>query len=404
MKMNFWWLALKDTVLIAKDRKALLTLILMPMLLIGILGAAFGKLMGDGEVKIDKFTLAVANLDEGEMGSVLEEEVFEKGLPGLVNVKKMDEAELYNSLKDQKAAVGLIIGKGFTKALLSGDEAAVKLISIPSAGIQAAITENVIQQFAREAAIRAAGMKLAIEAAAKAGNPGQANLGSVRISAGEEPFTLVKEEAANEDGMPVNSFQYYAAGMGVMFLLMTVTIGVTAMIEEKEQEVYKRLLVSKLTHYEYLAGKVLGLLFLSTLQLLVIILGTKFIFSVDWGPSLAGVFIIGLSFVFSACGLGVMAGSLLKSQKAFNIAGMLGTQIMAAIGGSMVPLYLMPDWVNTIVKVFPNALALQSFLELMAGGGVKDILPGAAGLLGLGILFLAIGWLRLAAERRVNYA
>ncbi|RDU38301.1 ABC transporter permease [Neobacillus piezotolerans] len=402
--MNFWWLALKDTVLIAKDRKALLTLILMPLLLIGILGAAFGKLMGDGEVKIDKFTLAVANLDEGEMGRVLEEDVFVKGLPGLVKVKKMDEAELYESLKAQKAEVGLIIGKGFSDAVISGEEAEVKLISIPSAGIQAIITENVIQQFAREATVRTAGIKLAIQAAAKAGNEGQANLGPGSFSAGEAPFALVKEEAPNAGALPVNSFQYYAAGMGVMFLLMTVTIGVTAMIEEKEQEVYKRLLVSKLTHYEYLAGKVIGLLVLSTLQLLVIILGTRFIFSVDWGPSITGVFIIGISFVFSACGLGVMAGALLKSQKAFNVAGMLGTQIMAAVGGSMVPLYMMPDWVNTIVKIFPNALALQSFLELMAGGGLKDILPGAAGLLGLGVLFLGIGWLRLASERRVNYA
>ncbi|WP_409275237.1 ABC transporter permease [Neobacillus sp. SCS-31] len=402
--MNLWWLALKDTILIAKDRKALLTLILMPLLLIGILGAAFGKLMGDGEVKLDKFTLAVANLDDGEMGTVLEEEVFEKGLPDLVKVKKMNEAELYTTLKDQKAAVGLIIEKGFSNAVLSGNEAEVKLISIPSAGIQATITENIIQQFASEAAIRTAGMKAAIEAAAKAGNQGQANLGAAGFSPGEEPFTLVKEEAAKEEGLPVGSFQYYAAGMGVMFLLMTVTIGVSAMIEEKEQEVYKRLLVSKLTHYEYLAGKVLGLLFLSTLQLFVIILGTRFIFSVDWGSSLTGVFIIGISFVFSACGLGVMAGSLVNTGKAFNVVGMLGTQIMAAVGGSMVPLYLMPDWVNTLVKVFPNALALQSFLELMSGGGIMDILPGAAGLLGLGILFLAIGWLVLAGERRRKYA
>ncbi|WP_316568246.1 ABC transporter permease [Neobacillus sp. YIM B06451] len=402
--MNLWWLALKDTILIAKDRKALLTLILMPLLLIGILGAAFGKLMGDGEVKLDKFTLAVANLDDGEMGTVLEEEVFEKGLPNLVKVKKMNEADLYRTLKDQKAAVGLIIEKGFSNAVLSGNEAKVKLISIPSAGIQATITENIIQQFASEAAIRTAGMKAVIEAAAKAGNQGQANLGAAQFSLGEEPFPLVKEEAPKEEGLPVGSFQYYAAGMGVMFLLMTVTIGVSAMIEEKDQEVYKRLLVSKLTHYEYLAGKVLGLLFLCMLQLFVIILGTRFIFSVDWGPSLTGVFIIGISFVFSACGLGVMAGSLVNTGKAFNVVGMLGTQIMSAVGGSMVPLYLMPDWVNTLVKVFPNALALQSFLELMAGGGIKDILPGAAGLLGLGVLFLAIGWLMLAGERRRKYA
>ena len=218
------------------------------------------------------------------------------------------------------------------------------------------------------------------------------------------PFELVKEKAAGKEEGTVSSFQYYAAGMGVMFLLMTVTIGVSAMIEEKEQEVFKRLLVSKLTHYEYLAGKFSGILLLCTLQMLAIIIGTRFLFSVDWGDSIPGVILIGLSFVFSASALGVMAGAFMKTGKAFSTAGMLGTQIMAAVGGSMVPLYVFPDWVNNLVKVFPNALALQSFLELMSGGGLRDVLPGAAGLLALGAIFLAIGLSRLAVERRTMYA
>ncbi|RHW35702.1 ABC transporter permease [Neobacillus notoginsengisoli] len=398
--MSFWWLALKDTLLIAKDKKALLTLILMPMLLIAILGAAFGNLMGDGEVKIDQFALGVANLDEGELGDTMTEEVFAKGLSEMVEVRRMDEEELYRSLRDQKIAVGLLINQDFSSRVIAGKETAVKLVSIPSAQLQATITENVVQQFAREAAVRMEGMKLAITAAGGAGSKATAT----PATAGEASFGRIKEQAVGEEGVPVSSFQYYAAGMGVMFLLMTVTIGVSAMIEEKEQEVYKRLLVSKLTHFEYLTGKFLGLLFLSLLQLLAIMLGTHFLFSVDWGSSISGVLLIGVSFVFSASALGVMAGSFIKTEKAFSTAAMLGTQIMAAVGGSMVPLYAFPDWINHLVKVFPNALALQSFLELMSGGGVKDVLPGAAALIGLGIIFLAIGLSRLAVERRTIYA
>ena len=36
--MKFWWLAWKDLLLVARDKKAFLTLILMPLLLIAILG------------------------------------------------------------------------------------------------------------------------------------------------------------------------------------------------------------------------------------------------------------------------------------------------------------------------------------------------------------------------------
>ena len=59
-----------------------------------------------------------------------------------------------------------------------------------------------------------------------------------------------------------------------------------------------------------------------------------------------------IAFVVNACGLGVMAGSFIKTEKSFSVAGSLGTQIMAALGGSMVPLYVFPDWVISIYKVF----------------------------------------------------
>jgi len=402
--MSFLWLALKDTLMIAKDRKALLTLILMPMLLIAILGSAFGTLMGDGEVKIDKFTLGIVNKDKGGLGETMVREVFAKGLPEMVKVKEMDEDELNKELREQKLPVGLIIHENFSTSVTAGSGTSVKLISIPSAALQSTIIENVVQQFSREAAVRMEGTKLAVAAAVEKGVQVPANTGADKMQPSGAPFELVKEKAAGKEEVTVSSFQYYAAGMGVMFLLMTVTIGVSAMIEEKEQEVFKRLLVSKLTHYEYLAGKFSGILLLCTLQMLAIIIGTRFLFSVDWGDSIPGVILIGLSFVFSASALGVMAGAFMKTGKAFSTAGMLGTQIMAAVGGSMVPLYVFPDWVNNLVKVFPNALALQSFLELMSGGGLRDVLPGAAGLLALGAIFLAIGLSRLAVERRTMYA
>jgi ABC-2 type transport system permease protein len=157
-------------------------------------------------------------------------------------------------------------------------------------------------------------------------------------------------------------------------------------------------------YHQYLLGKLLGLLLLAALQLAVIILGTSWLFAVDWGNSLAGVVLIGSAFVFSACGLGILVGSLANTEKAFSAAGMLGTQILAAAGGSMVPLYLFPDWLNALVRVFPNALALQTFLDLMSVGGLSDVAGEAATLFLMGILFLLAAWLRLASGRRKSYA
>ncbi|MEH7129507.1 ABC transporter permease [Neobacillus drentensis] len=399
--MTFWWLAIKDLLIVVRDKKAFLTLIMMPLLLIAILGAAFGDVMKqDEDVTIEKFTLGIANLDKGELSTVLTDEVFTKALSKQIKVKSYDEDRLRDKVKDHKLSVGLIIPPNFTSALMSGSETKVKLLTVPDPGIKATIVQTVIEQFSNSISIEVFASQLAQPV--NAGN--QTSIVQPKPSSDKITQPLLKETTINAKTKPVESFQYYAAAMGVMFLLMTVVQGVTTMILEKEQAVYNRLLLTKLTFTQYLTGKMLGLIIISLAQAFLIILGTKFLFGVDWGPSLSGIVLMTVGFVFNACGLGILAGSFIKTEKAFSVAGMFATQIMAAVGGSMVPLYLFPDWVNSITKFLPNGLALQTYLDLMSGATVSEILPAVAGSLGLGLLFFVFGLFRLSLERRGRYA
>jgi ABC-2 type transport system permease protein len=398
MKMGFWWLSLKDALLMGRDRKALLTLVFMPVLLIGILGAAFGNMMGEEEVaSIEKFEVGIVNLDEGELGSVLAKEVFMEGLPDLISAETMNQKELEDRLRQQKLTVGIVLPRDFSNHIISGRESEVKIISVPSASIQSSIVENVVLQFTQSAAVNVLAMEAAGPSGMSKALPAMPQLTNADIN-------IVEEAAVERDQKPVGSFQYYAAGMGVMFLLMTVITGVSAMIDEKEQDVYNRLLVTKLTDFHYLIGKFIGLLFMSSIQFLIIIIGTRYLYDVRWGESMTGVILLGFSFVFSVCGLGVLLGTLVKTEKTFNAAGMLATQIMAAVGGSMVPLYIFPDWVNTAVKVLPNALALQTFLELMSGADLWEVWIEAGILVGIGLGSLLIAFGSLSAKRRAYHA
>jgi ABC-2 type transport system permease protein len=392
MMMTSWWLAWKDLLIIIRDKKALLTLIAMPLLLIAILGSAFGDMMdGDEDVTIKQFTLGIVNLDQGQLGGVLSEEVFEKDLSEQIKVNYYQEEEMVEKIKDHKLDVGIVIDEDFTASLMRGEQAHAKLISVPDSGIKATIVSSVIEQFAQTVPTEAMSANSAL--------PVQGN-----ASSEEHSPNLLNETSIDADTNPVSSFQYYAAAMGVMFLLMTVVQGVSAMILEKEQEVFKRLLISNLTYINYLTGKMIGLIVISLLQAFVIIIGTKLIFGVDWGNSISGVFVMTVAFVINACGLGVMAGSFIKTEKAFNAAGMLGTQIFAALGGSMVPLYIFPDWFVSVSKLLPNGLALQTYLDLMSGAPFFEIIPAVLGSIGLGVLFFSIGLFRLSIERRGKYA
>jgi ABC-2 type transport system permease protein len=399
--MTFWWLTVKDLLVIVRDKKALLTLILMPLLLISILGAAFGDMMNEEEeVTIKKFTLGIVNLDKGQLSKILTEEVMTKGLSKQINVKYYQEDVLVEKIKDHKLSVGIIIEPEFTTSLMAGKETKVKLLTVPDPGIKAIIVQTVIEQFSRSIPIEA--LLTQEDQPVNSGNQSETIQDEPSAEKINQP--LLKEKTINTKSKMVDSFQYYAAAMGVMFLLMTVAQGVSIMILEKEQEVYKRLLLTNLSYTNYLFGKLLGLVILSLTQAFIIIIGTKLLFGVDWGSSVSGIVLMTVAFVINACGLGVLVGSFIKSEKSFSIVSSLGVQIMAALGGSMVPLYIFPDWVLSVTKFLPNGLALQTYLELMSGASVSDILPAVLGAIGLGLLFFVIGLLRLSIERRGIYA
>lgn len=409
--MSFFWLAVKDLLLTCRDKKAFLTLIAMPLLLIAILGAAFGNVFQEDEnVTIKKFTLGIVNEDNGELGDVLSDDVFAKALSEQIRVKNLEEDELKLRIDERKLSVGIVIPNDFTEKVTAGKEVDIKLISIPNPGIKATIVQSVLEQFTQSVAIEAELTKIAMQQALQSGmtvEQFQANLnhtGQQQVIDSEAYANLITEKTVKADSEPVGAFQYYAAAMGVMFLLITVTDGVSAMILEKEQEVYKRLLVSKLSFANYLTGKMLGLVVISLIQAFVIIIGTSLLFDVAWGDSLVGIITNTFAFVISACGLGVLVGSFIKKEKTFSVAAMLGTQIMAALGGSMAPLYIFPDWAVWAGKMLPNGLALQTYLDLMSGASVMEIIPEAAVSLGLGIVFFTFGLIRLSIERRGSYA
>jgi ABC-2 type transport system permease protein len=388
--MSFLWLAFKDLLLVARDKKALLTLIGMPLLLIAILGAAFGSMMKEGkDVALPKFTLGVVNQDNGQLSKALIDGVFKKELSKEIKIKTYQEDELRKKIKSHALAVGIIIEPDFSDSLVKGESTKVKLLTVPDPGIKATIVEKVIEQFGDSVPI------MAISTTA-----GQ----SAQGSAANDYKHLVNETTVSAKTKIVGSFQYYAAAMGVMFLLMTVVQGVSNMILEKEQVVYNRLQLTSLSYKNYLFGKMLGLIVICLLQAFLLILGTHFIYGVNWGDSVPGIIAITITFVINACGLGVLAGSLMRTEKSFAVAGMFGSQILAALGGSMAPLYIFPDWIIFLTKFLPNGLALQTYLKLMTGAAITDIIPAVLGSAGLGALFFAIGLVRLSSERRRRYA
>jgi ABC-2 type transport system permease protein len=75
------------------------------------------------------------------------------------------------------------------------------------------------------------------------------------------------------------------------------------------------------------------------------------------------------------------------------------SMVFALMGGCWYPLELFPSAIQNAVKVLPTTWAMQGMLDLvLRGGGLRDILPEAAVLLGFAAIFFSVGIWRFRYE------
>ena len=122
-------------------------------------------------------------------------------------------------------------------------------------------------------------------------------------------------------------------------------------------------------------------------------------FGLDLGDSLAGLVVITLALSAAATALGILVATLGRTFQQVTGISVIVTLTLAMLGGCMVPLFIMPDLMQTIAKVTPQAWALAGYQDILVRGqGVMDILTNTAALLGFAAVFFAIGVWRFKFE------
>src|SRR5690606_32068967 len=77
-----------------------------------------------------------------------------------------------------------------------------------------------------------------------------------------------------------------------------------------------------------------------------------------------------------AAGAGLLAGAVFRNEAQASGVGVFLGLALAALGGCMLPMEIMPDTLRQIAHVTPHAWALDGFAEIVRrDGGIAEILP-----------------------------
>ena len=362
-----------------RDRSAMFSVFLLPMLIVLLLGAMQGGAsvpkLGLVSSAEDALTTELLNILQGVDG-------FE-----VVEVDGEDSAVRQVERGGLRAAV--IVPAGYESTLRSGGDVEIRMVTRAEQEVQgigevidAAITRQAtLLRTARFAEQKGAGSFDEALAVAEAAQEALPPVAVVATIAGE-PFVLAG----------LGQFDIYAQGMLVLFMFITTLNGATNLVQSRQLGVSRRMYSTPTAVRTMVAGEALSRFAIAIIQGGFIFIGTWLIFGVEWG-SPAGSTLTIIAFALVSTGGAMLLGALVSNeQQAGGISTALGLGL-AALGGCMFPLAvfeMLSDTVYRVAHVTPHAWALEAFQALVAeDAGITEIagfllvLIGYAAVLGL---------------------
>ncbi len=199
----------------------------------------------------------------------------------------------------------------------------------------------------------------------------------------------------NKDN-PMVSF--YAAAIGVMFLLFTASGAAGSLLDEVENGTLDRVLSSRVTMTALLAGKVAYSALLAFSQLVLMFLWAWAVFKLDFFSHIPGFVVMGVSTAFAVGAFGILLASVCGTRAQLGALSTLVILVMSSVGGSMFPRFLMPEAMQKAGLLTINAWAIDGFTKVFwRDEPVSHLWPQVLVLLTVGVALFAIA--RKLAQR-----
>jgi ABC-2 type transport system permease protein len=409
-----------------RDRVAQMLTFLLPIVFFSIFATVFG---GQSDATTARIRIAVVDEDHSDVSARL--------IQGLHNEKSLRtqgtaDASGEGSVLTRAAAEQLVrsgdvpvaivipagLGTAFSTNGFAGGGPAVQLLSDVSDPIAPQVVLGLLQkvamtaapdllmqggirQFEKYAGAMTSDQKSAVDAwlprlKAQAPVSGAANSASASAAM---PIAVDVVDVMRTDNRRGSLISFYAAGIGVMFLLFSSVAGAGgALLDEAEAGTLERLLSTNIGMTGVLVGKWILLALIGCLQLTVMFLWGRVAFGLPLFSHLPGFAIMTVFTAAAAAALGLVLASLARSRAQLSGFSTILILTMSALGGSMFPRFLMSEGMQKLGLLTFNAWALDGYLKVFwRQAPIWQLWPQLLVLVSLTFLFLSVA--RVLARR-----
>ncbi|MBW6510513.1 MAG: ABC transporter permease [Desulfuromonadaceae bacterium] len=190
-----------------------------------------------------------------------------------------------------------------------------------------------------------------------------------------------------------------------MFFIVIPLAG--TLIRERQEGTLTRLMTMPVANASLLLGKVFAYLLICLVQFGLMLAVGKFILPLlgtpvlELGSAPLALLTVAISAALAACGYGILVGVLARSYDQASTFGAVSVVIAAALGGVMVPVYVMPRVMQDLSAISPLGWGLDAFLEIFVrGANLVSVLPQVAALVGFFLVCIVFASLVFRRWRR----
>lgn len=193
-----------------------------------------------------------------------------------------------------------------------------------------------------------------------------------------------------------NSVQQNVPGWTIFALFWIAQIITINIMSERDSGAFKRIFVSPVKTVDFFLGKILPFFIINILQAFVMFSLGIFILPLFSLPPLylndiLSLVIVTVAISFSAISFGLLIASISKTVFiAASLSGILAI-LMTAIGGIMIPKFVMPKFMQNMTFLVVHGWALDAYLNIFVKNiPLKDNLVNIFIILAFGILFFIV--------------
>ena len=208
---------------------------------------------------------------------------------------------------------------------------------------------------------------------------------------------LLKRPTAAQQNVPAWAL------FGMFFIVVPLS---GSLIRERQTGSLARLMTMPVSPVSILIGKISAYVLVCMVQFALMLLAGSYLLpllgpaGLEIGPELVTIIPVVLAASLAASGYGLMVGTLAKTYEQASMFGAVSIVIAAALGGIMIPVYVMPRYMQEISTCSPLAWGLTAFQDIFVrGGNLRTVLPEMSYLLLFFIVTVTISGLTMRSNR-----